>query len=177
MAGLNLGGPGADTRPVGVLDDVIVAVMAGSTAGRRRGRRPPRRYEPVTPTPWLAVGVAAVVAQAVILAAASAALGWFAWNFGSDELLFVLGIILFPIALSGVTAGLSGVVWMARVVRRLLEGDGTARLELAVLGIGGTFVGAWLLMMGLALPGVVVLVPSLAAGAVAAVPDAWRPLS
>ncbi|MGH9179669.1 MAG: hypothetical protein ACRD0N_14075, partial [Acidimicrobiales bacterium] len=130
--------------------------------------------EPIDPTVWLAVGAGALAVQIALLVAGLGFLAYWAWVVCTDDLLFMLGVIVGPVAISGLGMGCSLVWWMGSVARRLLAWDGSARLDLGVVATGGTLVGAWLLMFRLPAAGLLVLAPSLTAGVVAAMPSVWR---
>ena len=158
---------------MGIMDDLAAVLAAGAARRRHRRRREP---VPVRATPWLAVGVGAVVAQVAVLGAALVWLGYWAWVLSTDDLLFALAFIVAPVALAGLGAGLSTAGWLVGLARRLHRRDGTARLELGVAGVGGLMVGMSLAWVGLLLPALVVLTPSLVATVVAVASDAWQPL-
>ncbi|MGQ0520224.1 MAG: hypothetical protein ACT4PX_03605 [Actinomycetota bacterium] len=157
-----------------VLDDAVSGLLA---PGRRWGGRPRRRSRPpapVQPSRWLAVAMGAVAVQSLTVLAATAGLGYAAMVFGTDDLLFVLGLIVLPLAVTGMGMGLSALAWLARIALRLARRDGNARIDLVVMGIAGLFVGAWTVAMGLVGPGLLVVAPAAVALVVASVPGAWR---
>ncbi|HET9442858.1 MAG TPA: hypothetical protein VFO65_06010 [Acidimicrobiales bacterium] len=162
----------SEDTTMGIFDDALAGL---ATAGRARRRRARPEPVPVRATPWLTVGAVATVALVTILAAAMAALGYGAWVMATDDLLLGLAMIVAPVALAGLGMGLSAIGWMVGVTRRLLNRDGRARLELGVLGLCGSMVGAAMVWVAFVVPGLVVLLPSVTALAVAVVPRAWQP--
>ena len=162
---------------MGLWDDAAATILATGAARRLGPRRRPRREEPIDPSVWLAVGVGAVAAQIGLLLTGLGFLAYWAWVMCTDELLFILGLIVAPVVLSGLGMGCSLAWWMGSVARRLLAWDGSARLHLGVLATGGTFAGSWLVMLRLTWPGLLVLAASLTASVVVVMPAVWRPSS
>ena len=154
-----------------VLGEIVFGLLA---SGPRRRHRQPRPASHVRPTAWLTVGVVAVALQALILLATLAMIVRVAWAAATDDLLFVLGLIVLPLAFAAVFAGVSVIGWMARIIRGLLATDSSARIGLVGVGAGGMLVGGWVALLGLALPGFAILALGTTSALVAAVPGAWR---
>lgn len=155
-----------------LLFDVFVA-MLGPGLGRRRSALR-RVFDPVEPTSWLAVGFAGLVGMGLELGVVMWVVGRFAFSFAGDDLLFILGLIVLPLAMFVLAAGLSAMAWLARVAWRLRESSGASRLDLAFAG-GGGLLALFFVAGARPLPyAVVAAVPPLVCAVVAIAPPAWR---
>lgn len=151
------------------LFDVAFALVAG---GFRLARREPRPVERVAPSPWLIVAMAVVLAQGVLVGAATAVFARGVFTLANDDMLFFLGLILLPIAIAGIAAAVAVLGWMVALLRKLDRRDMSARIELGVLGAGAVFVSVPLFQVT-----VVAVVVALLGGAdvaIAVAPAAWR---
>ena len=157
------------------MEALFDAAAALVVAALWRARREPRAVERVHPTVWLRVAAASVAAWAALVVVGMVLAGRLTFALATDDLFFVIGMILLPIVLAAFAIGLAVVGWCIGLIRKLVARDASARIDLVAVAAWGLATACWLSWVAHTVAiAVIVATPALACGVVAAAPEAWR---
>ena len=105
------------------MESVFDALFGYLAAGRSRPSRgrlfSPIRFErhPIPLGPWRHAVNAVVIAVAAMFLLAAAGLGWMTYRMMTDDLAWILGMLIMPVAMGGVFAAVGTVAWAIRFTR------------------------------------------------------------